>query len=131
MISGVRVVSGKLEPTRTYSARWWKWLEIPSLPCDGILELGQVTEKSGEVDASLYGVEEVRCVFAGGRSFAVRKLGAEVGGEDEQYTTTVLPRNSVCTCKAGRTRNEVCRHRDGIVAVIEAGVLPKKQLIGA
>jgi hypothetical protein len=128
---GITVKGGKLEPTRTYSARWWKWLDVPGLPCDGIIELGQVTEKSGEVDVSLYGVEEVRCSFAGGRSFAVRKLGAELGGDDEQYTTTILPRNSICTCKAGRTRTEVCRHRDGLVAAAESGAIPRKQHVGA
>lgn len=128
---GIRVVGGKLEPTRTYSARWWKWIETPSLPCEGILILGQVEEKSGKVDESLYGVEEVRCAFPGGREFAVRKLGAAVGGDDEAYRTQVLPRGSVCTCKAGRTHTERCRHRDGLSAAVEAGVIPLKHLIGA
>jgi hypothetical protein len=127
----IRVVGGKLEPTRTFSSRWWKWIETPGLPCDGILILGQVAEKSGEVDEQTYGVEEVRCTYPGGRTFAVRKLGAAVGGDDEQYTTTILPRATLCTCKAGRTHTEVCRHRDGLAALIESGALPRKSLIGA
>lgn len=128
---GVTVRGGKLEPTRTYSARWWKWIETPGLPCDGVMILGQVTEKSGEVDEQCYGVEEVRCAFPGGREFAVRKLGAAVGSEEEQYRTQVLPRGSYCTCKAGKTRQEVCRHRCGLEAATQAGAIPAKQEIGA
>jgi hypothetical protein len=128
---GVTVKGGKLEATRTYSARWWKWIDVPGLPCDGFLELGQVKEKSGEVDVTLYGVEEVRCAFPGGREFAVRKLGAALGGEDEAYRTQVLPRGSYCTCKAGKTHQEVCRHRCGLTAAIAAGAIPAKQEIGA
>ncbi len=128
---GITVVGGKMEATRTYSHRWWKWIDTPGLPCDGILILGQVVEKSGEVDEQTYGCEEVRCAFPGGREFAVRKLGASVGGEDEQYRTQILPRGSYCTCKAGRTRTEVCRHRSGLEAATQAGAIPVKELIGA
>ena len=130
-MNGLRFVRGKMEPTRTYSARWWSWLETPTLPMDGVLTLGQVVEKSGEVDEAVYGLQEVPCSFPGGRSFCVRKLGAALGSDEEQYTTQVFPRASVCTCKAGRTRTEVCRHRDGITAAILAGALPAVQLIGA
>lgn len=129
-MDGITIRRGKMEATRTYSRRWWSWIELPMLPCDGVLTLGQVVEKSGEVEEDSYGVEEVRCSFPGGRSFAVRKLGAPLGGEDESYTTSILPRNSVCNCKAGKTRNEVCRHRDGLTALIEAGVLPQRELAG-
>lgn len=128
---GIRVVGGKLEPTRTFSARWWKWIETPGLPCDGILILGQVDEKSGKVDEQTYGVESVPCSWPGGRSYAVRKLGAEIGGEDEMYTTTVMPRTSICTCKAGRTRTEVCRHRDGLEAAMTAGAIRRREIVGA
>lgn len=128
---GVRFVGGKLEATRTYSHRWWRWLEVPGTPCDGFLTLGQVVEKSGNVDESMYGVEEVRCAFPGGREFAVRKLGAGLGSDEEQYRVQVLPRGSYCTCKAGRTHTEVCRHRCGLTAAIQAGAIPAKQEIGA
>lgn len=102
------------------------------MSCDGFLFLGQVKEKSYDVDEQTYGVEEVRSSFGPGwRSFSVRKLSAEEGAEDEQYTTSIGPRGSTCTCKAGRTRNEVCRHRDGLTAAIKAGAVPKKQLQGA
>ncbi len=128
---GIRVVGGKLEPTRTFSSRWWKWIDTPGLPCDGVLILGQVVEKSGEVDEQTYGVQEVSCSWPKGRSFAVRKLGAELGGDDEQYTCSILPRSSVCTCRAGKTRTEVCRHRDGLQAAIDAGAIKRTQAIGA
>ncbi len=121
----------KLEPTRTYSHRWASWLVVPMASCDGFLTLGQVEEKSGNVDEAMYGVEEVNCSFPGGRSFAVRKLGAAIGGDDEMYTTSILPRSSQCTCRAGKTRNEVCRHRDGLQALINAGALPVPEMIGA
>jgi hypothetical protein len=127
----IRVVGGKLEPTKTFSSRWWKWIETPGLSCDGVLILGQVVEKSGIVDESVYGCEEVPCAFPGGREFAVRKLGAVLGGDDEAYRTQVLPRGSVCTCKAGRTHTEVCRHRCGLTAATQAGAIPVKTLIGA
>lgn len=130
-MDGLRFVRGKLEPTRTYSRRWWSWLETPGLSCDGVLTLGQVVEKSGEVDEQVYGVQEVRCSFAGGRSFAVRKFGAAVGSEEEAYTTSILPRNSVCNCKAGQCRVEICRHRCGLTAAVMAGAIPAKQLMGA
>lgn len=131
MIPNIRCVGGKMDATRTYSHRWWKWIETPGLSCDGILILGQVVEKSGEVQEDTYGVQEVPCSFPAGRAFAVRKLGAELGSEQEQYTTQVFPRASACTCKAGLTRTEVCRHRDGIAAAIAAGALPAVHLIGA
>lgn len=131
MTTGIKCVGGKMDATRTYSARWWKWIAAPALSCDGFLILGQVVEKSGEVDESVYGVQEVPCAFPGGRAFCVRKLGAAVGSEEEQYTTQVFPRASACTCTAGRTRTEVCRHRDGIAAAIAAGALPAVQPIGA
>lgn len=121
----------KMESTRTYCKRGLTWMVFDSLPCDGVLTLWQVTEKGGDVQEDTYGVEEVNCSFPGGRSFAVRKLGAPIGGDDEMYTVSVLPRNSQCTCKSGRVRNEVCRHRDGLTALIEAGVLPVQELIGA
>lgn len=128
---GITVVGGKLQPTKTFVSRWWKWIDTPGLCCDGILILGQVAEKSGEVDEQTYGVEEVRCAFPGGRDFAVRKLGAAVGSDEEQYRTQVLPRASHCTCRAGQTRTEVCRHRDGLQAATQAGAIPVKHLIGA
>lgn len=126
-----RTARGTMEPTRTYLRRWWLWIDAPGMPFDGFLLLGQVAEKSYEVDEQTYAVCEVRCAFPGGRSFAVRKLGAELGSDQEMYTVTILPRTSVCTCKAGRTRQEVCRHRDGLAAVIAAGVLPRKVIQGA
>lgn len=128
---GITVKGGKLEPTRTFIARWWKWIDTPGLPCDGILILGQVAEKSGEVDEQTYGVESVPCSWPGGVSFAVRKLGAGLGSDEEMYTTTILPRSSVCTCKAGRTRTDVCRHRCGLEAAIEAGAVSRRQVVGA
>jgi hypothetical protein len=130
-MTGIQCVGGKMDATRTYCNRWWKWICTPGLPCEGILLLGQMTEKKGDVDEQLYGIEEVKCSHLGGRSFAVRKLGAAVGSEEEAYTTTIMPRNSVCTCKSGRTRTEVCRHRDGIKAAIDANAITQKQLIGA
>lgn len=130
-MTGIRCVSGKMDPTRTFCTRWWRWIDTPGLSCDGIMILGQIAEKRGDVDEQTYAVEEVRCTFPGGRSFAVRKLGAELGGDDEMYTTTVLPRNSVCTCKAGKTHTEICRHRSGLSAAIQAGAIPAKQSIGA
>jgi hypothetical protein len=129
-MTDLRFVRGKMEPTRTYSSRWWSWLETPGLPFDGVLTLGQVVEKSGEVDEAAYGVCEVPCAFPGGRSFCVRKLGAALGSDEESYTTTILPRSSVCTCKSGRCRNEICRHRDGVSAAILAGAIPAFQTIG-
>jgi hypothetical protein len=131
-MQGIRVVGGKMEATKTCAARWWKWIETPGLPCDGILILGQVEEKSGKVDEQTYGVETVPCSWPGGRSFAVRKLGAEIGGDDEMYTTSIGPGGkSVCTCSAGRARVEVCRHRDSLRAAILAGAVPPKRIEGA
>ena len=121
----------KLEPTRTFSHRWASWLVVPMAPCDGFLTLGQVEEKSGNVDESMYGVEEINCGFPGGRSFAVRKLGATMGGDDEMYRTDILPRSSQCSCKAGRVRQEICRHRDSLTALIAAGMLPVREMVGA
>lgn len=129
-MNDIRSVGGKMEATRTYCQRWWRWVSTPGLSCDGILILGQVAEKKGVVDESVYGVEEVPCSFPGGRSFCVRKLGAAVGSDEEMYTTTVYPRTSTCTCKAGRTHTEICRHRDGLRAAIEAGAIESKQLAG-
>jgi hypothetical protein len=126
-----RTARGQLEPTRTWLRRWWLWIDTPGLPCDGVLVLGQVAAKGYELDEQSYGVQEIRCSWPGGRAFAVRKLGAAVGGDDEQYTTTILPRTSVCTCKAGRTRTERCRHRDALAALIQAGVLPARRIEGA
>lgn len=130
-MTGIKCVGGKMDATRTYCNRWWKWISTPGLPCEGILLLGQMTEKKGDVDEQLYGVEEVGCSYLGGRSFAVRKLGAAVGSEEEAYTTTILPRTSICTCKGGKCRTEICRHRDGLASAIQAGVIPAKTLIGA
>lgn len=131
-LAGLKTARGSMSATATYAKRWWLWLTIPGSCCDGFLFLGQVKEKSYDVDEQTYGVEEVRSPFGPGwRSFSVRKLSAEEGAEDEQYTTSVGPRSSVCTCKSGRTRSEVCRHRDAFKAMIDAGVLPKKKLEGA
>ena len=130
-LEGISLAQGELPPTRTYSRRWWRWLVLPGLPCDGVMTLGQVIAKSGGIDEQTYGVEEVRSRHFGMRSFCVRKLGAATGADDEQYTTTIGHRNSVCTCTAGRTRTEICRHRDGLAALIAAGALPAKELIGA
>lgn len=125
------IVRGKLLPTKTYSARWWTWLTFPYFCADGVLTLGQITEKSGDVDEQSYAIEEVRSSFSGGRSFGLRKLGAVIGGVDEQYTCTILPRNSVCNCSAGRAKVEVCRHRDSLKAILDAGLLPVKKELGA
>jgi hypothetical protein len=130
-LASIILREGDLPATRTYRRRWWKWFELPGLPCDGVMLLGQVSVKGEVIDEQTYGVEEVRSRHFGMRSFCVRKLGATVGAEDEQYTTTIGHRNSICTCVAGRTRTEVCRHRDGLAALIAAGVLPAKELIGA
>lgn len=132
-LSSLRTFRGSLEPTRTYARRWWLWIPTPGMPCDGFILLGQVPAKSYDVDEQTYGVAEVPSVHGfGWRSFAVRKCGAAPGGVDEMYTCSIGPRGvSVCTCKAGRTRNEVCRHRDGLRAAIEAGAIPRKDLQGA
>lgn len=126
-----RTARGMMEPTKTYAKRWWLWIDTPGAAFDGFLLLGQLAEKGYEIDEQTYAVCEVRCAFPGGRSFAVRKLGAELGSEQEMYTVTVLPRGSQCTCKAGRTRQEVCRHRSGLEAIIAAGVLPRRPMQGA
>ena len=131
-MNGVTIRKGKLEPTRTYSRRWWSWLVVPGTPCDGFLMLGQIKEKGGQVDEATYGVEEMPPRSLGWRCFIVRKLSAEVGADDEQYTTQIGNRgSSVCTCTAGSTRQEICRHRCGLTAVIAAGALPVRELQGA
>lgn len=130
--AGLTVARGSMEPTKTFAKRWWLWIPTPAMPCDGFLLLGQIAEKSLDLDEQTYGVEEVASPHGPGwRSFAVRKLGAAVGGEDEQYTTSVGPRSSVCTCRAGKTRTEVCKHRDGLRAAVEAAAIPRKFIQGA
>lgn len=131
-MDGIRLVRGKLEATRTYNRRWWTWIQSPGLPCDGFLLLGQTKEKGGDIDEQTYGVDEVPPKAMGYRCFAVRKLGAEIGADDEAYTTQIGPRGvSACSCKAGRTHAERCRHRDGLAALIQAGAIPARQLQGA
>ncbi len=115
-----------LPDTLTFERRWLQYIPTPGLPCDGVLTMGQQDRKSGTLDVTTYGIQEVPCVHGAGRSWAVVKFGT-----DDLYTTSVLPRVSVCTCKAGKCRNEVCRHRDGLKALVEAGVLRSTQSIGA
>lgn len=131
-LAGLRTFRGTLEPTRTYARRWWHWLPTPGLPCDGVLTLGQVKEKSYDFDEQVYAVCEVKSVWPGARMFVVRKLGADQGGDDEQYQTTFHPggRGSQCNCKAGQCKTEVCRHRCGLAAVMAAGLLPRRELQG-
>jgi hypothetical protein len=133
LLSTLRTYRGSMPATATYAKRWWLWIPTPGMPCDGFILLGQVAERSYQFDEQTYGVAEVGSVHGfGWRSFAVRKCGAEPGAEDEMYTCSVGPRGvSVCTCKAGRTRHEVCRHRDGLRAAIDAGAMPRKPLQGA
>jgi hypothetical protein len=131
-MNGITIRKGVLEATRTYQKRWWQWLEVPSAPCDGFLMLGQIKEKGGAVDEATYGVEEVPPRALGWRCFIVRKLEADIGAPDEQYVTQIGNRGvSVCSCTAGQTRQEICRHRCGLAAVIAAGSLPVKELQGA
>lgn len=132
-MTGLEKFGGKLEPTATYCRRWWSYIRTPGLPCDGLLFLGQQKEKGGDIDEQVYGAEEVVSPHGfGWRSFCVRKLGAEAGAEDEQYTTSCGPAGkSVCTCTAGKTRTEICRHRCGLRAACDGGAIPKKRLEGA
>jgi hypothetical protein len=130
----MKTARGTMAATTTYAQRWWLWIEAPGMPCDGFLLLGQIKDKATatEIDEQTYGIQEVRSPHGiGWRSFSVRKLGTDLGAADEQYTTSIGPRGSVCTCKAGSTRQEVCRHRCGLSAAIAAGAIPKKQLQGA
>ncbi len=127
----MNVTRGTMPATRTYCKRWFRWLTLPMLPIDGVLTLGQMTEKKGDVDEQDYGVDELPPVAFGYRRFCVRKLGAPIGGDDDMYDVQVGSRASSCSCTAGRTRNEVCRHRDGLKALIESGALPVKELQGA
>lgn len=132
-LTTLRTFRGTMEATRAFVKRWWLWIPTPGMSCDGFLLLGQVPEKTFDVQEDTYGVSEVRPTWGHGwRAFAVRKCGAEPGGEDEMYTTSIGPGGkSTCTCKAGRTRNEVCRHRDGLRAAIQAGAIPPKRIEGA
>jgi hypothetical protein len=129
----LKTFRGSMDATATYAKRWWLYIPTPGMPCDGFLLLGQVKAKSYEFDEQTYGIQEVPSPHGfGWRSFSIRKCGAELGAEDEAYTTSIGPRGvSVCTCKAGSTRQEVCRHRCGLKAAIEAQALPKQQLQGA
>lgn len=131
-MNGITIRKGTLEPTRTYQRRWWQWLEVPGTPVDGFLMLGQIKEKGGAVDEATYGCEEVPPRALGWRCFIVRKLDAPLGSDTEQYVTQIGNRGvSVCSCTAGQTRQEICRHRCGLAAVIAAGALPQRQLEGA
>lgn len=130
-LTSLRTYRGNLEPTRTYVKRWWHWLPTPGLPCDGVMTLGQVKEKSYGVDEDVYAVCEVKSVWPAARMFVVRKLGADAGSDQEQYQTTIHPGGrTFCTCKAGQCKTEVCRHRCGLAAVMAAGLLPKRELQG-
>jgi hypothetical protein len=131
LMPSIKTFRGTMDSTRTYSRRWWLLIPTPAMPFDAILLLGQVKDKSYEVDEQTYGVLEIRSAFPKARAFVVRKCGAELGGDDEQYLTTIAPAGGSCTCKAGKTRQEICRHRDGIRAAILAGALPKRELQGA
>lgn len=129
-LSRLAVFEGRLEPTRTWARRWWKWFVLPFAPCDGFLLVGQVAEKSFELDEAVYGVQEVPSRAFGYRTFAVKKLTA-VTPEEALYTTSVSARGSTCTCRAGQCRVDVCKHRSGLEAIIAAGILPRRPMQGA
>jgi len=131
-MNGISIRKGTLEATRSYCRRWWSWLVVPGTPVDGFLMLGQIKEKGGAVDEATYGIEETAPRALGWRCFIVRKLEAEIGGPDEQYVCQIGQRGaSVCTCTAGQTRQEICRHRCGLAAVLAAGALPAREHHGA
>lgn len=131
LMPSLKTFQGSMEPTRTYSKRWWLLIHLPGMPFDAILLLGQVKDKSYGIDESTYGLLEIRSAFPNSRAFVLRKCGSKPGSDEEQYLTTIAPRGASCTCKAGKTRTEICRHRDGITAAILAGALPQRELQGA
>ncbi len=116
-----------LPSTKTFTHRSVTLVKLPNAPCDFVI-MSQLNEKTSELDISTYAITETRCSFPGGRSFGLRKLSAAIGSDEEQYTTSILPRNSQCNCKSGLCRGEVCRHRDSVQALIQAGLLPVKEL---
>jgi hypothetical protein len=132
-LASLRTYRGEMAATRTYHRRWWLWIPAPRAESfDGYLLLGQVAAKSYQFDEDTYAICEVKSVWPGARMFVVRKLGAEAGSDQEQYQTTFPAggRPSICTCRAGLCKVEICRHRCGLAAVMAAGLLPKRQLGG-
>jgi hypothetical protein len=59
----------------------------------------------------------------GGRAFELCKLGLDADGECYHVRLTGDPRQNSCSCK-GFVRHSHCKHRDGLLALVNAGRLP-------
>lgn len=114
-----RVLSGKLDPTATYAARRWKWVACPQLTVAGLLEIVQVFRRRRDFESDLYLVEDAGQV-PGGR--LLRLLNSTDESQEDVYEC-VVGITPQCSCKAGRTRTPVCKHRDACAALLAAGGL--------
>ena len=61
-----------------------------------------------------------------GRTFHVAKVHAQNIDDpaDAEVYRVCIGETETCKCKAGQTRNPVCKHRDALIALNEMGVLP-------
>lgn len=114
-------VAGDLEPTATYAARSYRW--VPGDAGDGrvgTLDLILRKRKGGPVEHDQYAVVEEPAI--GYRSFLLLNLTDP--GQEDVYRTNIGPRGAECTCKAGSYRVAVCKHRDGLAALLAKNHLP-------
>ena len=109
------MLSGALQPTKTYARREFQWL--PTADREGVLVIRQRRTAGGREDKDVYLVEEQTRHGSPYREFLV--VNATDPDQPDAYQVTLIRGHVVgCTCMADRCKVPVCKHKDAIEMIV-------------
>lgn len=131
----MNILSGELEPTKTYASRSWVWVgkSDPTAVEDGTLTVNFVTGKTARaaVESRRYFAQEIGSEF--GRMFLFLKAEPQTDpNEPDCYQVALLDNGLIaCSCKADACHAPSCIHKDVLPALIAAGAFDAGAIVPA